>query len=218
MADDSKTEAPTPKKLRDARKQGQFPRTQDAGTWGGVAAGAALLPTSCSMLADRFREMFTLDFPEVVAAPTPAHALDALAALPMAVLQPLAPVALSALAGGILATAVQGVYLSNQALKFKANRLSPKQGLKRMFGKKAVWEAVKSLAKVLTIALVVVTLGRSLIPGLLGTGLMPLGVTLRATSGGVEKLIWTVAATGLVLALADYAYQRHSVMKELRMT
>jgi len=218
MADDSKTEAPTPKKLRDARKQGQFPRTQDAGTWGGVAAGAALLPTSCSMLAERFREMFTHSFPEVVADPTPARALGVLAALPMSILQPLAPVALAALAGGILATAAQGVYLSDRAFTFKMNRLNPKQGLSRMFGKKALWEAVKSLAKVITIGLVVATLGRSLVPGLLGTGLVPLGVTLRATRSGVENLFWVAAATGLLLALADYAYQRRSVLKELRMT
>jgi flagellar biosynthetic protein FlhB len=218
VAEDGKTEKPTAKKLKDARKQGQFPRTQDAATWLGIAAGASMLPRSSQLLADRFRELFTLRLPEVVADPTPSHAIDALAALPMAIIMPVAPVALAAVAGAILATGAQGVYLTTKTLKPKFSRLSPKQGLKRMFGPKAAWEAVKSLAKVATIGVVVFVIGKSLVPGLLGTGLVPLGVTLDRLRHGVETLLWSAAVTGLVLALADYAYQRRTVMKDLRMT
>lgn len=218
MAEDGKTEKPTPKKLRDARKRGQFARTQDAATWVGIAAGATLLPRSCAMLADGFRELLMHRLPAVSDDPSPARALDAIAAIPMAVLVPVAPVALAALAGGLLATASQGVYLTGKTLKPKLNRLSPKQGLKRMFGAKAVWEAVKALLKVGAIGAVVAVLGRSMIPELLGPGIMPLGVTVDRTRRGVETLLWAAAATGLVLALADYAYQRRTVMKDLRMT
>jgi flagellar biosynthesis protein FlhB len=218
VAEDGKTEKPTPKKLRDARKQGQFPRTQDAATWLGIAAGAAMLPRSCSMLADTFRELLLERLPAVVEDPTPARALDALAALPMAVIMPLAPVALAAAAGAVLATASQGVYLTGKTLKPKFNRLSPKQGLKRMFGTKAVWEAVKALTKVTAISVVVVVLGRSLLAELIGPGVMPLAITLDRTRGGVETLLWATAVTGLLLALFDYAYQRRTVMKDLRMT
>ena len=218
MAEDGKTEKPTPKKLRDARKQGQFPRTQDAATWAGIAAGAAALPRSVGMLADRFRELVVHGLPAVVADPTPARALDALAELPTAVLLPLAPVALAALAGALLATASQGVHLTTATLKPKFSRLAPKQGLKRMFGTKAVWEAVKALAKVGIIGLVVVAVGRSAVPALLGPGIMPLAATVDRTRGGVETLLWATAVTGLLLALADYAYQRRTVMKDLRMT
>jgi flagellar biosynthetic protein FlhB len=218
VADPSKTEKPTAKKLKDARKQGQFPRTQDAATWLGIAAGASMLPRSCTMLADQFRDLFVLRLPQVVTDPTPSHALAAVAALPMAVLLPVAPVALAAVTGAILATAAQGVYLTTKTLKPKFSRLSPKQGLKRMFGPRAVWEAAKSLAKMTAIGLVVFVLAKSLIPGLLGTGLAPLGVTLGLMRGGIQTLLWAAAVTGLGLALADYGYQRHTVMKELRMT
>src|SRR5690348_894465 len=170
------------------------------------------------MLADTFRELFTQRLPSVVEDPTPARALDALAALPMAVILPLAPVAVAAAAGAVLATASQGVYLTTKTLKPKFSRLSPKPGLKRMFGPKAVWEAVKALTKVTAISVVVVLLGRSLLAELIGPGVMPLSVTLDHTRGGVETLLWATAVTGLLLALADYAYQRRTVMKDLRMT
>jgi flagellar biosynthetic protein FlhB len=103
-------------------------------------------------------------------------------------------------------------------VKPKFNRLSPKQGLKRMFGTKAVWEAVKALTKVIVISVVVVLLGRSLLDELIGPGVMPLSITVDRTRHGVEMLLWATAVTGLVLALADYAFQRHTVMKELKMT
>jgi flagellar biosynthetic protein FlhB len=218
VAEDGKTEKPTPKKLREGRKQGQFPRTQDASTWVGIAAGAAMLPRSCTMLADTFRELLTSSLPAVAASPEPAHALKALSALPLAVLLPLAPVALAALAGSILATAAQGAYLTTKTLVPKMNRLSPKQGIKRMFGTRAGWEAVKALAKVTAIGVVVVVLGRSRLPQLTGAGVMPLGVVLDWTRSGIETLLWATAATGLVLALADYAFQRRTVMKDLKMT
>jgi flagellar biosynthetic protein FlhB len=218
VADPSKTEKPTAKKLKDARKQGQFPRTQDAATWLGVAAGASMLPRSCTMLAEQFRELFLVRLPQVVNDPTPSHALEAVAALPMAIVLPVAPVALAAVAGAVLATAAQGVHPTTKTLKPKFSRLSPKQGLKRMFGPRAVWEAAKSLAKMTAIGLVVFVLGRSLIPGLLGTGLVPLVVTLDRMRGGIQTLLWAAAVTGLGLAMADYGYQRHTVMKELRMT
>ncbi|HEY6795700.1 MAG TPA: EscU/YscU/HrcU family type III secretion system export apparatus switch protein, partial [Kineosporiaceae bacterium] len=217
-ADDGKTEKPTPKKLREARKQGQFPRTQDAATWLGIAAGAALLPRSCALLAERFRELLVHRLTTVVEDPTPARALDAVAAMPSAVLLPLAPVALAALAGALLATAGQGVHLTGRTLKPRFARLSPKQGLQRMFGARAGWEAAKALAKVTAIGAVVAVLGRSMVPSLVGPGVMPLGVTVERTRSGVDTLLWAAAATGLVLALADYAYQRRTVMKQLRMT
>jgi flagellar biosynthetic protein FlhB len=218
VAEDGKTEKPTPKKLRDARRQGQFPRTQDASTWVGIAAGAAMLPRSCSMLSDTFRELMTTRVPAVVADPSPARALEILTAVPEAVLLPLAPVALAALVGSVLATAAQGVHPSGKVLMPKASRLSPKQGVKRMFGVRAIWEGVKALGKVVAIGVVVVVLGQDLVPELVGGGVMPLGAVLEQTRSGIETLMWAAAATGIVLALADYAFQRRTVMKDLRMT
>ena len=39
-----KTEKPTPQRLKKARKEGQIPRTQELGTWLGVATASVLLP------------------------------------------------------------------------------------------------------------------------------------------------------------------------------
>ncbi len=213
---DGKTEKPTPKKLRDARKEGQFARTPDVATWLGVVGGAALMPFSARLVGDDVRELFAR-LPDLAADPSPERALALLATVPQYVLLGAAPVCLGAAAGALLGAASQGVHVSGKTMKFKASRLSPKQGIKRMLGPKALWEAAKALLKVLAVAVVVLVLARSLLPGLLATALPLLAVVERAKDG-FEALLWSSAVVGLLLAGADFAVQRRTVTKQLMMT
>jgi flagellar biosynthetic protein FlhB len=217
VAEDGRTEKPTPKRLRDARRDGRFPRSQDPSTWVAVAAGSALVPHAVGVLRDEVTGMLAV-LPGVAADPSPSRALAALGGLPQALLLAAGPVCGAAAVGALLAMAAQGVHPSSKPLKFTPSRLSPRQGLKRMVGARAAWEALKALLKVAVIALVVVALGRSIIPQLVGRGRMPVEAALGLVGGGLKSIVWTAALAGLVLALADYAYQRRSVMKQLRMT
>jgi len=216
-ADEGKTEKPTPKKLKDARRQGQFPRTADAPAWLGIAGGTAMLPHTVTALAEQFR-LLLARLPEVAAEPTPTQAMAVLADVPRAVLVSAGPLALAAAAGALLGAAAQGVHPSGKVLKPKANRMNPKQGLKRMFGTKAAWEAVKAVAKVAVISAVVWSLARTLVPDLIGAGQLPLRATVDRLRSGLTTLLWATVVTGLILALFDYAYVRHTVMKQLRMS
>src|SRR3954464_6935530 len=198
MADASKTEKPTARRLREARKDGQFPRTQDPATWLGIAAGAALVPHAVDVLREEVTAMLAR-LPAVAADPTAERALAAVADLPRAVLLAAAPVGVAAAVAAIAATAAQGVHLTTKTLKFKASRLSPKHGLKRMLGPRALWEAAKALVKVLVIAAVVVVLGRSLVPELMGRGARPLGEAVATLTAGLRSLVWVAAGAGVRL-------------------
>ena len=152
MADDGKTEKPTPRKLRKARAEGQFARTQDAATWMGIAAGISLLPRSVGLLVQDVRDLLAL-LPQVAHDPRPERLLELVSALPQRILLAVAPVCVAAVAGAVLATAVQGVHPTGKTLVPKLSRLNPMPGVKRMVGPQAVWEAVKALAKVSVICL-----------------------------------------------------------------
>lgn len=218
MPDDAgKTEKPTPKRLRDARKEGQFARTPDAATWVAIAAAVAVLPLTARITEDRFRELFAR-LPDVASDPSPEHAFGVIAELPKAVLFGAGPMCGAAALGALLATVAQGVHPSGKALKPKFSRMSPAQGLKRMFGPKAAWEGLKALAKVVVIATVVLVLGRDLVPQLAGAGALPLGTTVERAKDGLETTIWAATLAGLMLAFADYGYQKRQVMKQLRMS
>ncbi len=218
MANDTgRTEKPTPRRLRKARKEGQFPRTPDAATWLAIAAGATMVPHSARATASYCRTLLDR-LPEVANDPTPSRALGALGRLPVDILLATAPVGLAAAGGALLATMAQGVHVSGSVLAPKFSRLSPRQGLRRMLGTRSLWEAAKALAKVAVVAGVVGVLGERLIPGLIGSGGLPLGATIDRTRSALEKTVWAAAVAGLLLALADYSYQRRTVMKQLRMS
>lgn len=218
MADDAgKTEKPTPKRLKDAEKEGQFAKTPDAATWGGLAAAVAVMPMAAPWVEDRFRQLWAR-IPDVARDPSPERAFQMLAEVPMAIAAGAVPICAAAALGGLAATAAQGVHPSNKALKPKFNRMNPLQGLKRMFGPKAAWEGLKALLKVVVIATVIVVLGRNLIPELAGAGGMPLGTTVERVRSGFTTVVWSAILAGVFIAAADYAYQKHQVMKQLKMS
>ncbi len=213
----SKTEKPTPKRLKDGRKEGQVARTQDAGAWLAIAAAAALLPRTAQTLGDEVRALLAT-LPDVAADPTPGRALAVLSRVPGGVLSAGAPLIVAATAGALLGSVVQGVHASAGLVKPKFNRMSPKQGVIRMFGPRALWEAAKAAAKVLVIGVVLVVVARQLVPDLVGAGVRPLAATVGRLHEGVQTMLWASAITGLFIAGADYAYARRTVMKQLRMT
>ena len=214
---DGKTEKPTPKKIKDARKEGQVARTPDASTWLAVAAAATLLPTSIGLMADAVRDLLAR-LPEVAADPTPGRALGLLSGVPLQVVVCSAPVVVAAAVGALLGAVAQGVYPSAKVMKPKFNRLSPKQGVKRMFGPRAAWEGLKALLKVIVISVALIMVGRQLVPELVGAGVMPLGSVVDRLHTGMQTLLWTVAVTGLLIAGADYAHAKHTTMKQLKMS
>lgn len=176
-----------------------------------------MLPLSARWSGREFRELFA-QVPEVTADPTPGRALDILSQMPAAVLWGAGPMCVVAALAALVATVAQGVYPSGKALKPKFSRMNPLQGVKRMFGPKAVWEGVKALGKVAVIGAVVVILGRNLIPELAGAGTLPLATTVARAQEGLETTIWAAVLAGVVLTFADYAYNRRQVMKQLRMS
>ncbi|MFN8074648.1 MAG: EscU/YscU/HrcU family type III secretion system export apparatus switch protein [Kineosporiaceae bacterium] len=211
-----KTEKPTPKRLKKARSEGQFPRTPDAAIWAGIGAGFAMLGTTVGRVTDRF-EAFTTEWAGVAADPSPAVALHTLGEVPGAVLGSVWPLAAAATLAGLAVTAAQGVHPSGKAIKPTFKRMNPLQGVKRMFGMHAVWEAAKALAKVIVIGGVAYALGKGTVPQMLA-GTLTLRGVLDAARHSLTTTVWAAVVAGVVLAVADYSYQRRQVMKKLRMS
>jgi flagellar biosynthetic protein FlhB len=217
MADKTgKTEKPTPRRIRQARKEGQFPRTPDASAWLAVLAGMSLMPYTGYLLLKNFSTELA-QLPDIANDPTDFRILEFLGQIPGDIATVAAPMCLAAVAAAVLGHAVQGVHPTTKTLKLKFNRMNPKSGLKRMFGPRALWEMIKSLTKVTIIATVAALVASTLIPTLLVESL-PLPAVVDETKHGLQVLVWSVGLAGLALAAADWAYQKRSVMKQLKMT
>jgi flagellar biosynthetic protein FlhB len=129
------------------------------------------------------------------------------------------PLALVALVVGVLTMAAQiGVKITPQTLKPSIQKINPLNGLKRIFGKDGLVEALKSIAKVATIGAVgFFTLWPDLPRLATLVGLAPHEIV--ATLGSMVKGIALRAAVAfLVIGVLDLVWQRRKHEKQLRMT
>jgi flagellar biosynthetic protein FlhB len=213
-----KTEKPTPQRLKKARKEGQIPRTQELGTWAGVAVASALLPMLVSNAFEGAQKLFVQV--GVVASHPEAEAVSALLGQALsAFLTTLLPTALGLMAVGTAAAAAQGgVTFATKAMKPTLKKLNPFPGIKRMFGSQGIWEAAKAVIKTVALGtVVVVTSGRAqeLVSS---SGALPLSAVAKTFADSAVLMFRVVAVTGLVIAIADYVVVRMKTMKKLKMS
>ncbi len=216
MAGDEKTEAPTARKRKESRKEGQVPRTQELGAWSTLLAFGLTLDLAAS---HELRSLSELMKQAMITAqdPEPSAMLEMLGQGLMHALVVLVVLGSIVMVIGVASALAQGgFYLATKAVRPKLSKLNPISGAKRIFGLQSVWEAVKILVKSAVVAWICWTAIRAVIP-LIG-GMVPASVTLTIVHDRVGSLMRTVAITGLVMAAADYAFQRHKVGKQTRMT
>src|SRR5690242_19344611 len=166
--------------------------------------------------ADALRELMVSAL-TLTADPSPEKALDLLGkGLGQAVLALLLLGAGIALIGVAAALAQGGFYLATKAVKPSFAKLNPIKGAARVLGPHALWEGAKMLLKTSVVAALVWSSVKSLMP-LIG-GMVAPAVVLDLAGDHVLGLLRNVALAGLVMAVADYAYQRKKVGKKARMT
>jgi flagellar biosynthesis protein FlhB len=213
-----KTEKPTPQKRKKARQEGQIARSADVGAWAGMMAASFLLPMTIRMATERVREL-VLHVPEVIADPDPAAALSTLSDGLLGAAAAVAPLAGALMLLGIAAAAGQGgLHFATKLMMPKFSRLNPFSGLKRTLGPRAWWEGLKALVKTVTLAAVLYSSVRGLVPLLMGAGGLPLGTLLGGVGDAVLTLVRFAASVGLAMAALDFLVVRRRTNKQLRMT
>lgn len=218
-----KTETPTPKKRKQARDEGQVALSQEVAP----AFTYIILFTAFGMLAPgmyhNLRSLFMYSFQS--AETSAANMLDVHYAgafigsmLIQGVLISLPLLLIAMLIGFLSGYAQVGWNPSSKKLKLKFNKLNPIEGLKRMFSFQAIMNFLKSLFKMIIIGLVINSVLQDEISEL--PGLMNL--TIMEAVAHIGNLIITLGITVgiwfIVVAAADYAYQRYKNEKDMKMT
>jgi len=213
-----KTEKPTPKRLKEARREGRVARSQDVGAWAAMLAASLLLQRVVTDGAERTgRLMVTVA--ALIREPDSGQAVGLLGRGFGDAVWIVAPLALGLLLVGVLGSAVQGgVHAATKQLKPQLKRLNPFTGLKRVAGPQALWEAAKAVLKTAVLGVVLWRSIDRMLPVLAGSGALPLGQVLRVVWAASLELVRNAAVAGLVMAAADYAVQRRRIGKGLRMS
>ena len=219
MADNSqedRTEAATPRRLQKAREEGQVPVSRELTTFAGLGAVTLTLviagPQTVHNLTLRLSVLLarahTLDLG------TPVARLAVTAGAWAA-----APFILAALIAGVAAVLLQTRFmLSGRGLRPDISRISPRAGLRRMFSPESAIEAVKSLAKVAVLGLVLWRVLLADLPGLLSAPYGEPSQILGRAAGPMLHIVLVVLAAQAGMAALDYFWVvfRHS--RKLRMS
>jgi flagellar biosynthetic protein FlhB len=220
MAEDKsqKTQKPTPRKKRDARKEGRVARSAEIGSWFSLGVVALLLPyLGKNAMTDisGFMSIATNAMP----AADPSQVVSLLGRGLWTAIEAVAPIVLAAAGAAALAGYGQvGLHISPGALGFKLNKISPMTGIKRIFSARGAWELMKMVFRLAILIGIGYEADRRLIQALLGPGTMPIGATLTTAGTGVLGIMRDIAGAALVLAIADYAFQRRQFNDSMKMT
>lgn len=221
MSDDDKQFEPSQKKLDDARARGEIPKSVDlttAAAYGGfalaiTAGGAVILQafgqTSMVILgqADRLAPLILAQ----TAAPTAGLAAAYGGGLLPLILAP----AIAVLA---MLFAQSAIHFAPEKLAFKFSRISPFAAAKQKFGLDGLVEFLKSMAKMVVVAVI---LGLQLMadaPQVLGSlSLEPvaiMGLLLQM----FQNFVFLVLGIAGVFGVVDYLWQRARHTKQNRMS
>jgi len=223
MAADDKTEKPTGRRIKDARKRGQIARSQDLGQAAGLGAalgmmgmvGTRYVQGMADALANGFGRMGVGAAHDITAGEVAGLAVNGAATLGLLV----GPIALSAALAVVATQVAQGGWnVATEGLQPKFDRLNPVTGFKKFGVKKG---GVQTLKAVLVVS-AVVWLSYPFVTHLLNNSqqltLMPVVPAAALVWGDMRALMWKTVVLFGVLGAADYFWQTHQWLDGLKMT
>ncbi|WP_373355320.1 flagellar type III secretion system protein FlhB [Pseudoroseicyclus sp. CXY001] len=214
--------APSQRKLDDARRKGDIPKSTDLATaagYGGILLAASVFGgASLTSLGGTLSGAL-------------GHAAE-LAALvftgsPQAALEPLATGTLSASAPWfalpaalVLLTllAQQAVVFSGQKLQPKLSRISPLSQLKQKFGRAGLFEFLKSFLKLLLYSAILGFYIRRELPQMMEAMALEPGQIALLLGDFLAGIMLIVLLVALALGVVDYMFQRAEHSRKLMMT
>lgn len=215
-----KTESATPKRLEEARKRGEIPRSRDLSAAAVLMmGGVALSFLGQNVAGDLFGMMrSSLSLTRDQALDT-THLLPALSGAAFDALLTCLPVyGLIVLAALLAPLMLGGWSFSTEALMPKFNRLNPLEGVKRMFSGRSLVELLKALGKFGIVAVVAVYVLRNDMAALLGLGSEPPAAAIAHAIQLCGSGLISVSAGLLLIAGIDVPYQLWHYAKQLKMT
>jgi flagellar biosynthesis protein FlhB len=215
-----RTEQPTPKRLDEARKKGQVPRSVDLSSAAVVVLSAGLLYALGGSMAQSIAEMLRAG---LVLSGDEAHEPAAMylkvsSLFGMAFWGVLPVLAATLLAALLAPAAIGGWNFSTQALTPKFERLSPISGLQRMFSARSLVELAKAIAKFALVALIAIVLLWTFTPSLLLLSDESVPSAIAHAGALCAQALVALALALVVIAAIDVPYQLWNHRRELRMT
>ncbi len=213
-----KTEKPTPKRLKDARKKGDVAKSKDVTSTIVLALWLVLFSISMSYIGERITSFTST----ILSVPTDnfiyslqiigKEAINTLLIITALLLCPIVALTL------LIEFLQTGPILTFDKMKPKMEHLNPASGIKRMFSMDNLMEVLKSIAKTAILFFIGWLIFKHFLAQIM---LIPLASVTVIGEGIWDTVfnfcIWTISVF-VFIAILDSAYQRHSFIKKMRMS
>jgi len=216
-----KTEAPTEKKRRESREEGQVAFSRELPSAALLAGILLTLIATSPLILEAFREMTTQIFREMSKADelSIGSLYDLSGEIFSTLLPAFAPFAAIIVLVGILASILQvGVQITLKAIAPKFNKISPLTGLKRLFSTQSLADFLKSMAKLIIVGIVGYITYMDKITELNGLSVATPEDILEYNFTVVAEVSGKIVLALVAIAIFDYIYQRWHHEKQLMMT
>ena len=218
MAD--KTEAPTPHRLQEAREEGQIVRSQELITAVMILASGFLLRGPGKTLTTAFTELMTIGITNL---PHNDLSVEWLRQTAFAFGGKILPSFVLLLVGlmltGVGVTVGQTQFLwAGKRIGFDWKRVNPLEGFKRIFSTHGLIELLRSLLKFGWVSWAAYSFLKSHQYELFAYTQSDMRTAVTTFADLSVSLLLRIGGAYLVLAFADYGYQRWDLYKHLRMS
>lgn len=218
--DSQKTEDPTPKKLEEARKQGNIPLSREVNNWLMLLAGTFVIgvlgPHMMSRMAGSMK--FYIENSHTIEG-SPGGLYFMLAAGLSDVMKALIfPFIIFVVAAFIGPFAQVGPLFAPKTITPDISKISPMKGFKRLFSMRSIMEFVKGLLKISIIGVVGVIILYPFYGQIEHFIDVPTDLLMGEMNDMLMSLMTGVLIVLFIMALADLMYQRNEHVKKLRMT
>lgn len=213
-----KSEKATPKKLRDARKKGQVAKAQDLpSAFTFVASIWAVLAMS-QFLYDYLGGFLISTFRAVPGGHLDTTILGLFAESIKVIFVTSMPIMLMvSVIGVVINFLTVGPVFSFEVFKFDIKKFDPVQNLKAKFKLKTLVELLKSLLKVGIASYIIYDVMYKSLPVLVKAVSLPMIGALMVFNAFLLEVVIKVGIFFLIIAIADFIYQRQSFANEMKM-
>ncbi|BDY12553.1 flagellar biosynthesis protein FlhB [Hydrogenimonas cancrithermarum] len=220
MADDlEKTEEPTPKKIEDAKKEGNVPKSMDTSGFITLLVAVIAFVALTGWIFDRLETLYRYYINFVGVELTPALLLEITLHTVVQVLIMVLPLALPVAVAGMLAAWAQfGFVFTTKPLVPDLTKIDPIKGAKNLFSLKKLLESIKITLKVAAVFGVAFTVFLGFIKELVSVSHAPLAHQISWLADRAMMLAAVMLVLLMVLALIDLLFVRYNYFKGLRMS
>ncbi len=222
MADDTgdKTEEPTEKRLTDARKKGQIPRSKELNTFVALMTASVMLlfvgDSIAKGLAILMQQQFSLSREVIFDPASPVIYFKQVLLDGLLLIVPLViPLVLAALFTPMM---MGGWNFSMESMSPKFSKMNPFSGLKRMFGMQGFVELLKAIVKIALVMFVASTLFEASFDQFMGLSRLSLNVAVAKALDMIMFGFLILSSTLILIVAIDVPYQLFSNKKKLMMT